>query len=531
MTKQYDAIVIGGGHNGLVCAAYLGKAGKKVLLLEAADEVGGMARTREFCEGYRVSAGAHILHSLSAQVVKELALLDHGLDRSGHCLETVILDEQGAHVTAGRDSASGEGLSPEEIEAYASFKKKLRSYAELMQPMMRRRPPRVAALGFRDSVALAKLGWNMRFGLGTEEMRDFLRLAGINIYDVLDEFLGEGPASDKLKGMISLDAVMGSFTGPRSPNTVFTYLCRLMGELEGDMQLPVGGMGAVMQALANAAQAHGVEVRTAAPVSSIRTEKGCVVGVRLASGDDIDADIVVSNADPKTTFLKLLGAPKLEAGFANRVSRIRNRGTAAKLHFALRGLPKFTGLEEGQLRNRLLVASSSDFVELAFNPVKYEEVSDSPAIELVIPSLADPSLAPEGHHVMSIALPHVPYALKGGWDAEARKAFIDSVIASVERFAPGFTELVVDSELLTPADIEAQFGATGGHWHHGELALDQMLMLRPLYGAAQYTTPLDGLFLCGAGCHPGGGVSGLPGHNAAAAVLKNKKKGRAEAVA
>jgi phytoene dehydrogenase-like protein len=352
-------------------------------------------------------------------------------------------------------------------------------------------------------------------GLGRESMNEFLRVAAINIYDVLNEEFDD----DRLKGAIAADAVLGSAMGPRSPGTVLTWLQRLQGESNGSLTLQSGGKSQLVHALTQSAEDAGATIQLNTHVRKILVENGKAFGVELADGDMVKAKIIISNADPRSTFSNLVGAPQLDAMFANRVTQIRGSGVVAKLHLALSGTPEFTGLAEGQLRDRLLIAPSMKYVEHAFNRSKYKECSESPVLEITVPSLHNSALAPDGHHVMSVNVAFVPYELNGGWE-EQKSTFAYKVISQLGQYAPDLKSLVVDHELLTPLDVEEQFHAVQGHWHHGELSIHQSFMMRPLHGAAQYDTPVDGLFLCGAGCHPGGGLTGLPGHHAAKRILK-----------
>lgn len=513
MTDSRQVVIIGAGHNGLVCAAYLARAGHQVQVLEAREEIGGGASTREFAAGYKVSGIAHILQSLSAKVCKDLDLVAAGL-KVGPPIDTIALDRQGRHLTLGTRTVSGEDLSGDDIQAYAEFKQEFLAYARALKPLTMNKPPRLKDMDLKDLSTLARLGWGFRFGLGANSMREFLRVGGINIHDVLNEIFSDA----RLQGAIAADAVIGHHMGPRTPTTVLTYLQRLQGENEGPRTLPPGGMGQVSNAIASAARKLGVPIRTASRVSQILVSNGKATGVRLETGEQIQAAIVISNAGAKTTFLDLVGTAELDARFAHRVDQIRSRGDVAKLHLALRDLPSVAGLSSGQLGQRLLIAPNLRYVEHAFNHAKYGEYSQQPLLEITIPSIADPSLAPAGHHVMSIAASFAPYALKDGWD-NGGSAFAEIIIDLIGEYAPGFSELVLARELLTPADIESQYHIEGGHWHHGEMTIDQSFMMRPVHGAAQYDTPIDGLFLCGAAAHPGGGVSGIPGHNAAQRIL------------
>ncbi len=512
MESRFDTIVIGAGHNGLVCAALLAKAGKQVLVLEANTQVGGAAVTREFADGYMVSACAHLLYQLQPEVRKALKLSP---ELAYNDMTTIALAEDGQHVRLSGKSV--DGVSDSDTDSYKVFRKRMLRYADLLRRYLNRAPPRLGTRAFADLATLARLGFDIR-GLGKNEMREFLRLIGMNIRDELDARF-ESPL---LKGVIALDAVLGTHLGPRSPNTILTYLYRLAGD-RGRMAVPRGGMSAVSNAIAHAARGAGVTIRTGTPVERIIVDNGRVVGVRTADGEDFSSYTVVSNADPKRTVLGLVGARHLETGFAQRVHHLRARGNAAKLHLALDGLPAFTGLSDQDLGERLVIAPDENYVERAFNPAKYGEVSLNPVLEITLPSIHDETLAPPGKNVLSAVVQYAPYALKDGWDVATKLSFQQSVIDTIARYAPDIEEHIVDSELLTPADIEREFHITGGHWHHAELTLDQFMFVRPIGGAAQYRMPLDGLYLCGAGTHPGGGVSGAPGRNAARAILKRER--------
>lgn len=517
---SFDAIIIGGGHNGLVCAAYLGKAGKRCLVLEAADQVGGAARNSEIAPGFTVSACAHILHLLHPRVIADLDLARHGLVLAASDLPTVALAQDGPPLVLSSDAeTTAEALrahSAADAARYPDFSRQLARFAGALQPFLGKTPPRLAKDGWRNRLDLLSLGWQVR-KLGRDDMREFLRVVAMNVFDLVeDEF-----ESNLLKGALGFDAVLGTHLGPRSPNSVLTLLYRLAGEVEGRrgaLALPRGGMGAVTQALRSAAETAGAEVRTGAPVQRIVVEGDRAKGVVLETGETIASACVVSNADPKRTFLDLLGAEHLDTGFVRRVGNIRMRGNAAKINLALDGLPDFPGLDINQQGGRLLIAPSLDYVEQAFNPAKYGEYSDEPTIEITLPSLTDPSLAPNGKHVLSAVAQYAPYRLKEGWDT-ARDSFADKVVARIADHAPDLPGKILARQVLTPLDLERDFRMTGGHWHHGELAIDQMFLLRPLPGATQYKTPLPGLYLCGAGAHPGGGVMGAAGMNAARQVL------------
>ena len=517
--KKYDVIVVGGGHNGLVCATYLAKAGRKVLVLEANAALGGASATSEFSDQFSVSSCAHWLFQLNPEVASDMGLKGHGLELAARDLNTIALAEDGNHLTIGVNTLEGAGVTDEDRKAFAAFNKQILKFSKLLSGAFNRRAPKLVEGNLTDRITLAKLGLGMKM-LGKTDMSDLMRLALINIYDVMEENF----ENDLLKAAISLDSLLGSHMGPRSPNTVYGYLYRRMGDIYGfnGPAVVTGGMGAVGEALGNAAKTAGVDIEVSAVVSKINVDVDRATGVTLADGRVVDADMVVSNADPKTTFNKLVGLTNIETGVARRVKTIRMKGDAAKLHIALDSLPDFTGLTKDQMGQRLLIAPTMDYIELAFNACKYGEYSKAPAMDISIPTIHDPSLAPDGKHVMSVIVQFAPYELEGGWESH-KDNFKNLIIDRIADYAPNLKDKIIASELLTPADLEDRFHIHGGHWHHGEISLDQILTMRPFPGASQYGTSVDGLFLCSAGTHPGGGVMGLAGHNAAKEIIKRGK--------
>jgi len=512
MTDKYDAIVVGGGHNGLVCSALLARSGKQVLLLEANDQVGGAAVTREFTDGFAVSACAHLLYQLQPSVRKELKLSPK---LASEDMTTIALDDDGEHVRISGKTVTG--ALDGDAESYRKFYKRMTRYSDLLRTYFNKTPPRLGSAAFKDLLTLGQLGFDVR-RLGKTEMQAFLRLIGMNIHDEVRERFN----CPVLRGAISLDAVLGTHLGPRSPNTIMTYLYRLAGD-HGRTAVPEGGMGSVSDELAHAARSAGVTIRTAMPVKRIVVDNGRVTGVEAENGERFDSLTVVSNADPKRTMMDLVGVRHMETGFTRRIQHLRSRGNAAKLHFALDRLPSIPGMTKNEYGERIVIAPNEDYVERAFNPAKYGESSPEPVLEITFPSFRDSRLAPTGKHVLSAVVQYAPYARKGGWSDEARQEFESATIRVLEKYMPDIASCITASELLTPADIEKEFHITGGHWHHGELTLDQFLFVRPVCGAAQYRMPIDGLFLCGAGAHPGGGVSGAAGRNAARAILDREK--------
>jgi len=516
MTEQCDVVVIGAGHNALICAIELARAGLRVTIAERRDHVGGMADTREFAPGFRVSGCAHYLYQMPTAMIDQLRLGSRGLTMDPRPLRTAVLSPDRAPRVYG--AAGCHGASERDVAKFGAFREQLLRFAGFLQNIKSDIPPRLVSGARQDKMKLAAMGLALR-RMGREDMREFLRLIASNAYDFLHETFDD----DALKGGLALDAVLGTHMGPRSPNSVFTLLHRL-GD-GGGPSLPIGGLGAFSDALAASAQEAGVQIRLDNAVTRIDIDQRRACSVELADGTHIRAQTVVSGADPKTT-VGLIDPSHIETGFARRVHNLRARGTTAKLHLALKALPGPPQGDSALLRQRMLFAPDMDYVERAFNPVKYGEASAAPVLEISIPTLADPGLAPEGQHVVSIIAQYAPYAPEHGWSAPARDQFQSAILHAAEQALPGLGAHVIGSELLTPDDIQREYGAFGGHWHHGELALDQFLFTRPVAHAAQYALPVDGVYLCSAGAHPGGNVSGLPGRNAAAVVLAARRGGK-----
>jgi len=378
--------------------------------------------------------------------------------------------------------------------------------------------PGIGNAGMSDMLTMGRLGLNLRM-LGKKDMREFMRIATLPARDLMDEFFED----DLLKATLSWDGLIGSKKAPRSPNgAVLAMLYRMAGESRGAHRVPAGGVNGLIDALSASATASGAEIRCAAAVNRVLIDGSAdgllAKGVQLAGGERIEADYIVSATDPKRTFLHLVGVEHLEIGFTNRIRRLRCDGYVAKLHLALNDLPEFNGLERAD--GRMIIAPDMDTIEFAYDHAKYGECSKKPVLEIVVPSVHDASLAPAGQHVLSAHVMYVPYTLKGGWNDAARDQICERAIDTIAQHAPRIREQIVHQEFLTPPDLEQDYRVTGGHWHHGEFAIDQMLMMRPTYEAAQYGTPIPGLFLCGAGCHPGGDIMGGAGHNAAREVLR-----------
>ena len=506
---SYDTVIIGAGHNGLVCAGYLAKRGQRVLVLEAAEDCGGLAASYEFHSGFRTSVAQHVGH-MPERILRDLDLAKYGFSPQSEALDLRWLGTDGVQVRLSGNSVFG--VSDNEESAFKNYSRLINRFASMLAPFWLKTVPPIGNNSLSEILSFAELGLKMRL-LGKDDMREFLRIVTLPMHDLMDEYF----THPGLKAMLSWDALIGSRQAPRSPNnSVLQLLYRLASDTAKSSHVE-----SLVSALRQSAQDRGVEIRTSAPVARIQVEPGTdglsAVGVQLEDGESIAAKRIVSSADPKTTFLKLLGAEFLEIEFTNRIRRIRDRGLVSKLHLALSDVPSFTGLEASQ--GRLILAADIESIEWAYDDAKYGEVPTTPVLEVMIPSLSNPGLAPKGQHVLSANILYTPYQQRDGWNEAARNALMDRTMAVLESYAPGIRELVLGQELLTPVDLESRFAASGGHWHHGDLALDQLIMMRPTYGAAQYRTPITGLYFCGAGAHPGGDLTGIPGHNAAKEML------------
>ncbi|MBI1218805.1 MAG: NAD(P)-binding protein [Rhodobacteraceae bacterium] len=508
-----DAIVIGGGHNGLTAATVLAKAGRRVMLFEA-GALGGTMATVEVAPGYRSSALSHLVNRLAPEVVAAT-----GLEMT--CLAappapTVVLGDGDPVILRGGYGARLEGVGAEEALAFASLRAKLMGQAAILGRMLGHRPPMPGDFGLGDAWHLGLTGLAV-LRKGRAEARDLMRMILTNVADVADEYLTD----DRLKGLLSFDATLGAHLGPRSPGSLLGLHYRLTGSaggVAGGQIVPRGGMGTLAAAFVSAAERAGVELRPGTRVARIEAVQGRATAVTLAGGEVVSAPVIVSAIHPGTTFLRLVDPAEIDTGLTRAFRRHRSKGNVAKLNLALNHIPAFGGLAEADLAGRIVIARSTDHVESAFNPAKYGAFSPDPAIEVVLPSLGQPEMAAKGC-TLSALIQFAPYDLKEGWAGGAPR-LLDTVLDILDRHAPGLRAGVIAADLLPPTEIEARCGLPGGHWHHGEMTPDQLLFNRPVHAAAGYATPLDGLFLASAGSHPGGGISGLPGLNAARHVLE-----------
>ena len=529
MTK-YDSVIIGGGHNGLVAAAYLARSGRKVLVLERRELLGGCAVTEEIWPGYRVSTAAYLTSLLQERIVQELELARFGyqVDAKDPAFFSAFPD--GRHFFMWQDRAKTLAeiakFSRHDADVYPAYEEQLERLSQVVEGLLLTTPP-AFPLRAIDLVDYLRLAGKMR-KLGP---RDLVALVKIFTQSAA-EFLDEWFQSEEVKVTLATDGVIGANGGPRSPGTAYILLHHCMGGVGGHRGLwgfVRGGMGAVPEAIAASARAKGVEIRVNAPVAKVLVRDGRARGVVLESGEEIAAATVASNLDPKLTFLRLLDPKDLDAEFVRAIRNFRIEGTSCKINLALNGLPEFTAYPGGapsgpgpHHKATMHICPSIDYVERAWDDAKYGRASQRPLLELTIPTMYDASLAPPGKHIMGIFLQYAPYTLREGtWD-ELREPFGDRVISLIEEYAPNIRQIVEHRQVLSPLDLERRFGITGGNIFHGEMSLDQMFAMRPVAGWARYRTPVAGLYLCGSGAHPGGGVMGAPGFNCAREMLKRR---------
>ncbi|MAO93696.1 MAG: phytoene dehydrogenase [Rhodospirillaceae bacterium] len=515
--SNYDTIIIGAGHNGLAAATRLAQSGQKVLVLEQAATPGGAIAQSELEPGVFAPRFAHLLMGLGTPEIKALGLQDHGCTPAVSDMPTIALCPTGRHVVLqGGTVHYADGTPHPDAAQYQALTKRLTKFAAGIAQISRQAPPALTGGGWRQALDLGKIGLNMRLQ-GKDDLREFMRVALSNVYDAVLDEITDGP----LAGVLGFDAILGGHMGPRAPGTMLSLLTRMR---EGARRsLPKGGMGALAASFTNAAIAAGVEIRCNSKVFEISVANDQVTGIVLQDGSRLACDQVLSSLDPKTT-MHLSHILHYDAEMVRRVRHIRTKGAVAKVNLALSNAPKITGLDESLAAARWVMAPSMDALELGYNGAKYGRLPDDVIFEAVVPSLSDPSITTGGHHVLSAIVQYVPYELKQGWDTNSNTDLGNRVIAALDKVAPGLADSVTAREVISPQDIEIETGAPGGHWHHGELIADQMLMMRPAPGMERYALPVSGLFLCGASAHPGGDVTALPGLNAADAVLAGLKR-------
>jgi phytoene dehydrogenase-like protein len=527
MTQHYDVIVIGGGHNGLVNAAYLAKAGKKVLVVERRHVLGGAAVTEEIIPGFLFSECSYVVSLLRPEIIRELDLPRHGL-------EILPLDgtfspmPDGNHLWRMNDHAKSireiRRHSRVDAEAYDEFSKMMTPMCRFVKPMLSMVPPDPTTLNPRDLKQLHFMMQRFR-ELSSDERYTLIQLMTMSSADFLDQWF----ETDVLKATMSASGIIGTFLGIRSPGTAYVLLHHYMGEIDGAFRswgFSRGGTGAISNAIAAAAREAGVEIRTKAPVGKIVVKNGRAAGVVLQSGEEIGANVISSSVDPHLTFEKFLQPSELPSDFLEGVRRYKFRGSSGKVNIALDALPEFKSMpgDGAHLRGAISISPSMEYMERAYDDAKYGHYSRRPYIDMVIPSLTDPSVAPPGKHVLSCFVQYAPYKLaEGTWD-DQREAFGDNVIDTISEYAPNIKKIIVGRQILTPLDLEREFGLTQGNIFQGELSLEQLFFLRPVAGWAYYRTPVDNLYMCGSATHPGGGIMGANGRIASQVILKEWKK-------
>ncbi|WP_426122576.1 phytoene desaturase family protein [Pararhizobium sp. PWRC1-1] len=530
--KKYDVVMIGGGHNGLVAACYLQRAGLDVLVLEKNDWVGGAATSRELTPGFLYSNCSYVCSLFRTEIMRDLELPKHGLQVIAY-EGGAVLTRDGDYIASYRDHDSHRRefarYSKRDAEAYDRYARDVTRQCRFIQPLLMRTAPDPFSFKPRDISELLYLG--KKFGeFSAHDMAQTLRFWTMSISDFLDEYF----ETDVIKAYLALSGIIGTALGPMSPGTAYVLLHHYMGEVDGSVGAwgyARGGMGAVTQALASSFKASGGTIRTGADVARVMTRSGRATGVVLADGEEVRGNLVVSNADVKRTFLKLVEEDALPETFVHRVKHFKMRGSSGKLNIALDSLPEFPALPKGSscIRGDLHFTDSMERMERAYDDWKAGRYSADPFVDMVIPTTLDPAMAPPGKHFMSCFVQYCPPQLEGrDWTDADRDAFADTVVSQIADYSPGFRDRILHMEVRTPREIEAEVGLTEGNIFQGELTFDQLLFNRPVPGYAQYRTPVPGLYLCGSSTHPGGGVMGAPGRNAAAEILRDLKRKPAE---
>jgi phytoene dehydrogenase-like protein len=529
VAEMRDVIIVGGGHNGLVAAFYLGKAGFKPLVLERRAQVGGAAITEEFHPGFRCSTLAHNTGPLRADIARDMHLDQHGLKLTTPDVSTVSLLPDGRALVLYSDAKKAAHeiaqWSQKDATSYADFGTALGKIGKVIGEALVLTPPNIDSPSSGDLWGMLMTGRSIR-NLGKKDLYRVLRWGPMAAADLVAEFFDTEP----LRATIAARGIFGTFLGPWSAGSALVLMLRAAADPSpaGSVQFPAGGAGAITLAMAAAAKQAGAEIRTGADVSEIRVKDGVATGVVLSSGEEIYARAVVSNADPKRTLMRLVDPAHLAPDFIQKIKNYRCMGTVAKINLAISTLPEFTALKAkgngNLLQGRIQISPEIDYLERAFDESKYGNFSRHPYIEITFPSLSDPSLAPAGQHVMSIYMQYAPYKLKDSDWENQRTALGETVVKTIAQYAPNLPRTILRHQIITPKDLEETYGLTGGHIFHGELALDQFFTMRPLLDWARYQTPIEHLYLCGSGTHPGTGLTGGSGANAAREIVKALKK-------
>jgi phytoene dehydrogenase-like protein len=529
MPETRDVVIIGGGHNGLVTAFYLARAGFKPLVLERRPQPGGAAITEEFHPGFRCSTLAHVTGPIRPDIIRDMQLDRHGLRLTTSEVGVTALSPEGRALVLYNDSKRAAQqigkFSEKDAARYPEFQETIGRLGRVIDEALRLTPPNLDSPSAADLWGMLRTGRAIR-KLGKKDMYRLLRWAPMAVADLVAEFFD----TELLRAVIAARGIFGTFLGPWSAGSSFVLLIRSAGDSHpaGSACFASGGIGAVTRAMASAATKAGAEIRTGSDVTEVRVKDGAASGVVLSNDEEISAKAVISNADPKHTLLKLVSPTHLTPDFVMKLQHYRTPGTVAKVNIALSGVPEFAALDDSvksdSLKGRLHIGPEIDYLERAFDESKYGDFSRNPYLEVTIPSFIDPSLAPADSHVMSVYVQYAPFHLRGSdWESQ-RMPLADTVVNTLAKYAPNLPDLILGRQVITPADLESIYGLTGGHIFHGELAIDQFFTMRPLLDWARYRTPIRNLYLCGSGTHPGAGLTGGSGANAAREILKDLRR-------
>ncbi len=519
LMKSYDVLVIGAGHNGMAASIKLANSGRKVLLLENSSQPGGMASSKDICDGFKSPTLAHLINHLSSRSINELNLTKFGLKTNNFIIPSISINSSGEHISVFNNyKSNSENLSSKDKENLERLIKRLTFQSSLLKRFLFDAPVNNNNITFSKKLKFLKTGLDLRLR-GKEEFQEFFRMILMCVADVLEEEID----NDLLKGLLAFDGTLGINLGPRSPTSLMGLLYKISGEFNGQrgiQVLPKGGIKNLVDAFYKSAISSGVETIFNQEVESLILEDNKVVGVKTKNGQEYKANIVLSSVSPIKTFLKFIGPKRLDTGVLRELNSLRYKGNVSKLNLALDKVPTSEFLKPELLKSRIVYAPSIDHIEENFNPSKYKELPKDPNLEVLFPSIIDETLSPKGSAIASIIVQNTPYDLKNGWE-KSREQFCENILSKLELIFPNLKKSIISTQFLSPSDIEDQFNVPGGHWHHSELQIDRMYSLRPIFKFSNYNTPIENLYICGAGTHPGGGISGISGINSANQILLN----------
>ena len=517
--KSYDVLVIGAGHNGMAASIKLANSGRKVLLLENSSQPGGMASSKDICDGFKSPTLAHLINHLSSRSINELNLTKFGLETNNFIIPSISINSSGEHISVFNNyKSNSENLSSKDKENLERLIKRLTFQSSLLKRFLFDAPVNNNNITFSKKLKFLKTGLDLRLR-GKEEFQEFFRMILMCVADVLEEEID----NDLLKGLLAFDGTLGINLGPRSPTSLMGLLYKISGEFNGQrgiQVLPKGGIKNLVDAFYKSAISSGVETIFNQEVESLILEDNKVVGVKTKNGQEYKANIVLSSVSPIKTFLKFIGPKRLDTGVLRELNSLRYKGNVSKLNLALDKVPTSEFLKPELLKSRIVYAPSIDHIEENFNPSKYKELPKDPNLEVLFPSIIDETLSPKGSAIASIIVQNTPYDLKNGWE-KSREQVCENILSKLELIFPNLKKSIISTQFLSPSDIEDQFNVPGGHWHHSELQIDRMYSLRPIFKFSNYNTPIENLYICGAGTHPGGGISGISGINSANQILLN----------